>query len=268
MDKMGNMNSSMHMDPPKVHRPLCGLRYDNRYSFASDKFQGITTTCFNDVVLEPLATWFLLLVSLPLLALAVRRRRSSSDVTLRLIHYRATAYRNESRFSGRLSKWRTAARVLYMLLVAAALLMNILQIVRLALANRGVGLLPFNLAGILIVLVLMHLRTSTTRAVSLTILAFWSMLLTFTSVALAGLSKLNGAEDRKGTEYLLSDEMIDVGVQIGLYAVFWLVEAIRLVKSVLVARKDSQGTARLPEHFHHDGLATSQSTANKMVAAA
>lgn len=145
---------------------------------------------------------------------------------------------------------------------------DILQIVRLALANRGVGLLPFNLAGILIMLVLMHLPTRASSAVSLTILAFWTMLLTFTSVALAGLGKLNGVEDRKGTEYLLSDEMIDVGVQVGLYAVFWLVEATRLVKSLLAARQASKGTARLPEHPHTDGLATSQSAEDKAMASA
>lgn len=109
------------------------------------------------------------------------------------------------------------------------------------------GLLPFNLAGILIVLVLMHLRTSCSTAVSLTILSFWTMLLTFTSVALGGLGKLNGIEDRKGTEYLLSDEMIDVGVQVGLYAVFWIVEVTRLIKSMFAARSESRGTARLPE---------------------
>ena len=106
-----------------------------------------------------------------------------------------------------------------------------LQIVRLALADRGVGLLPFNLAGILIVLGLMHARSTLPSAVGLAVLAFWSMLLTFTAVALAGLGKLKGVEERLDTEYLLSDEMIDVGVMIGLYAVFWIIEAARLVVS-------------------------------------
>lgn len=80
-------------------------------------------------------------------------------------------------------------------------------------------------------LVLMHLRTNAHRAVSLTILAFWSCLLAFTAVAEVSFSKLKGVEDRLGTEYLLSDEMLDVGVQIGLYAIFWLFEATRLVLS-------------------------------------
>ena len=51
-----------------------------------------------------------------------------------------------------------------------------------------------------------------------------------TAAKLGELYKLNGIEDRKGTEYLLSDEMIDVGVQVGLYAVFWIIEATRQVR--------------------------------------
>jgi len=121
---MGNTNSAMNQDPPKVHRDLCGLRYDNRYGFASTDFRGITTTCFNDVVLEPLATWVLLLVLLPLLALTLKRKRSSTNTTSRLVHYRPSAYRNETKFSGRHPVWRVGLDVLYMLLVVAALLMS------------------------------------------------------------------------------------------------------------------------------------------------
>lgn len=122
--KMGNMPSAMNMDPPKVYRDLCGLRYDNKFRFASDQDRGITTTCFNDVVLEPLATWVLLLVLLPLLALTLRRKKAHSQSKSRLIHYRSSAYRNENKFSGRHSRWRTGLDVLYMLLVVAALLMS------------------------------------------------------------------------------------------------------------------------------------------------
>jgi len=122
-----NAMNPMYHDAPKVHRDLCGLRYDNRFSFASDKPHGITTTCFNDVVLEPLATWTLLFVLLPLLAVMLKRRRSSSAHSSRLLHYRASAYRNEYKFSGKHPKWRTAFDVLYMLLVIAALLMSKLR---------------------------------------------------------------------------------------------------------------------------------------------
>ena len=111
----------------------------------------------------------------------------------------------------------------------------------------------------------MHLRTASSLAVNLTVLSFWTLLLAFTSVALGGLGKLNGIEDRLGTEYLLSDEMIDVGVQVGLYAVFWIVEVTRLLESLLVSRKAVQGSARLPEHpQNQDGLASTQSAENKV----
>ena len=79
------------------------------------------------------------------------------------------------------------------------------------------------------------------------------------------MGKLEGIEDRKGTEYLLSDEKID-GVQIGLYAVFWLVEASRLVKRSVAARKESRGSVKLPETPHNDGLAMSRSVEDKAVA--
>lgn len=115
--------SAMNRDPPKVHRDLCGLRYDNKFGFAAMD-RGLTTTCFNDVVLEPLATWVLLLVLLPLLTAMLKRQRSGTNTTSKLIQYRSSAYRNENKFSGRHSKWRTGLDVLYMLLVVASLLMS------------------------------------------------------------------------------------------------------------------------------------------------
>ncbi len=110
----------MNTDPPKVHRDLCGLRFDNRFGFASNNYHGITTTCFNDVVLEPLATWTLLFVLLPLLAVVLKRKQrlGSSRGSTKLIHYRAEGH------SGRHGRWRSALDVLYMLLVLAALLMS------------------------------------------------------------------------------------------------------------------------------------------------
>lgn len=118
------MNPALEQDSPKVQRSLCGLRYDNRFKFAASKPSGLTTTCFNDVVLEPLATWVLLIVLLPLLAWKLKRRRSASSVKSSLVQYRSSAYRNESKFSSRHPGGRIALDVLYMLLVLAALLMS------------------------------------------------------------------------------------------------------------------------------------------------
>ncbi|KAK0542900.1 hypothetical protein OC861_006651 [Tilletia horrida] len=232
---MGANASIMNTDPPKVHRKLCGLRFDNAVGFASTR-DGLTTTCFNDVVLEPLATWVLLLVILPALHLLVWLpyiRSGAAQAPLLRFRYGTTVSEEKGLTPRRYGGLRTAGNVLYALLIIAAFLMNILQIVRLALANRGVGLLPFNLAGILIVLFMMVVPTPAHRSArtktSLAILFYWTMLIAFTGVAIGTMQKLNGIEDRKGTEYLLSDELIDVGVQIGLYAVFWLAEAGRQV---------------------------------------
>ncbi|KAK0521287.1 hypothetical protein OC835_005951 [Tilletia horrida] len=239
---MGANASIMNTDPPKVHRTLCGLRYDNAFPLASHADHNLPTTCFNDVILEPLATWALLFPILPVLLAAVwvpgaKRVGRSRLVGLVRLRYGEETSERKGVTPRRAPKLRVVGNILYTLLVVAALLMNVLQIVRLALADRGIGLLPFNLAGILIALILMLHPSPPTRsaraATSLALIAFWALMIAFTAVAIATMQKLVGIEDRKGTEYLLSDELIDVGVQIGLYAVFFLVEAARCVGYIL-----------------------------------
>ncbi|CAD6889251.1 unnamed protein product [Tilletia laevis] len=235
---MGADMSIMNTDPPKTHRALCGLRYDNAFGFTSSGPQKLTPTCFNDIILEPLATWVLLLVILPVLIAAVwipasKKYGKHSWVGLVRWKYGQETSLNKGVTPRRFGKLRAVGNIIYTLLVLAALLMNVLQIVRLALAHRGVGLLPFNLVGIIIALVLMLHPSPPSRsartATSLALLSFWSLLIAFTAVALAHFHSLVGIEDRKGTEYLLSDESLDVGVQVGLYGIFFLVEAARLI---------------------------------------
>lgn len=105
----------MNTDPPKVHRNLCGLRYDNRYAFGATSARGITTTCFNDVVLEPLATWILLAILLPILALVLMRSGSEASRTP-IMRYR--------RSHQRWSRLTAVLNIVYVLLVIAALLMS------------------------------------------------------------------------------------------------------------------------------------------------
>lgn len=115
---MGNMSSVMNTDPPKVHRNLCGLRYDNRFAFGATSARGITTTCFNDVVLEPLATWILLAILLPILAVVLMRSRhnTSKSSSTPLIRYRRTHQR--------WARLMVVLNIIYLLLVLAALLMS------------------------------------------------------------------------------------------------------------------------------------------------
>lgn len=71
---------------------------------------------------------------------------------------------------------------------------------RLYLAHRGAGLLPFTLGGILIVLILMHVRTSVTVRpfTGLICFIFWTISLALTSLKFAVLVKLEDTEPRIG----------------------------------------------------------------------
>lgn len=118
-------------------------------------------------------------------------------------------------------------------------LSDILEIVRLYLADRGAGLLPFSLAAILLVIILMHvpLPVHARPVANALILVFWILSLVFTSVKLATLNRLRDIEPRARTEYLNSDQVLDVGVMVGLYGLEILVECARLFTSV---RQDKQ----------------------------
>lgn len=104
-----------------------------------------------------------------------------------------------------------------------------MEIARLYLADRGAGLLPFTLASLVIVIVLIHVPMSVgrLRALSLTILTFLLFITVFTAVKLATLAQLRNVEPRLQTEYLNSDQIIDVSVIVGLYALEIVVESVR-----------------------------------------
>ena len=110
---------------------------------------------------------------------------------------------------------------------------------RLALANRGIGLLPFTLAGIILVDIIYHVRYDTwVRPITNSIvLAFWVLSLTFTAVQLRTLAILAPVEPRLNTEYHNEDQRIDVGVIVGLYAIFTITELVRLPLSIAEARR-------------------------------
>lgn len=111
--------------------------------------------------------------------------------------------------------------------------MCILEITLLALADLGTGLLPFTLLAILIAGFLHHFSPSLypssrhakprrlgrlgpwTRGVNV---ALWVGLLAVSVVKIVGETK-EGVGTRVGTKYPMSDEVIDVGVMVGVYAV-------------------------------------------------
>ncbi|PWN46665.1 hypothetical protein IE53DRAFT_391166 [Violaceomyces palustris] len=254
-------------------RSLCGTRLDNVYSFTSH-LASLPTTCFEDVVLVPLATWiYLLLLLLLFVSPSVLKSSKSTSSAVRspIFRYRFGTRSSDAqggvRPNGRLLKsskeeegvggapttttrsdeelasafeadkswtrsWpRTASSlsVLYSVLILCSLLMNVLELVRLYLSNRGGGLLPFTLLGILLVLLTSHLRLSAESKwrVAFVNLTFWALSLTFTAVKLATLSHLSDIEPRKGSKYMDSDQIIDVAVILGLYTLFFVAESFR-----------------------------------------
>ena len=103
--------------------------------------------------------------------------------------------------------------------------MQTLEIVRLALVNFGIGLLPFAYVG-LIIGALLHWsegvkgRLRRWQAVNGVV---WVGGVVMSVVKVAGLSN-EGIDGRKGSKYPVSDQVIDVAVMAGVYTVIGLLE--------------------------------------------
>ncbi|KAL6719549.1 hypothetical protein ACLMJK_003790 [Lecanora helva] len=105
------------------------------------------------------------------------------------------------------------------------ILMCILEIVRLSLANLGIGLLPFTfvpltIAGALRCFGWVKERIQGCRWVNMGI---WIALAVTNGVKIAEEVK-EGTGQRKGTKYPESDEITDVSVMIGVYAALMVLE--------------------------------------------
>ncbi|GAA98898.1 uncharacterized protein L969DRAFT_95576 [Mixia osmundae IAM 14324] len=176
-------------------------------------------SCFDDVILIPLATWVFLPLSVIAFAsvLASSSTRSTSGVSTR----------------SKLPRW---AAILYAVLVVALLAMEILEITRLSLSNNGVGLLPFSLVGVLIafvLVVLLHVRkadiAANKRRTASTILAlYWILSLAFNAVKLAEYSHISRF-DPGNTKYPTSDHVVDGSVIVALLGIFMIIEALLVV---------------------------------------
>lgn len=102
-----------------------------------------------------------------------------------------------------------------------------LEIVRLELIHFGIGLLPFVYAGLIIALLLywsegVKGRIRGWQAVNAVI---WIGGVVMSAVKVVGLSK-EGIDSRKGSKYPLSDQVIDVAVMAGVYAVVAILEVV------------------------------------------
>ena len=127
----------------------------------------------------------------------------------------------------RRTKTYKALLVLYYLLLLAQTLMCILEIVRLSLTRLGVGLLPFTLVGLIMAAAVRFTRGLRDRIYGWKYLnlGLWILLAVTNGVKIAQETK-EGTGARKGSKYPVADEITDVSVMIGVYAVLAFLEVI------------------------------------------
>lgn len=186
------------------------------------------------MILVPLCTWLYLLATIVCFALHRYSRANRTRKSLERQdgdNYKAFADVN---IATRPSLWRPwknggktyiASLILYYLLIIAQFLMCILEIVRLSLASLGIGLLPFTFVALVVA---GFLRTTSGLRGKVMIwrwlnLGLWICLAATNSVKIAQEVK-EGIDSRKGSKYPVVDELTDVSVMVGVYAVLAFIE--------------------------------------------
>jgi hypothetical protein len=106
--------------------------------------------------------------------------------------------------------------------------MTALEVARLILADLGIGLLPFVWPAFLIATFLRFSHGGRGRLERYWIasIVLWIFLVVTNVVRLVQMSQ-EGVNTRKGTMYPMSDQVTDVAVEVGLYAVLVFVEVWR-----------------------------------------
>jgi hypothetical protein len=115
--------------------------------------------------------------------------------------------------------------VIYYILIICNILMQTLEIVRLELLHFGIGLLPFAYVG-LILGALLHWSEGAkgrVRGWQFINAVFWVGGVVMCTVQVVGLDN-EGIDGRKGSKYPISDQVIDVAVMAGVYAVVAILE--------------------------------------------
>lgn len=106
--------------------------------------------------------------------------------------------------------------------------MTVLEITRLELADLGIGLLPAEWAGFVIAGALRFSHGIGGRFPRYWVasVVFWVLLIATNAVRLVQMVK-EGVDTRKKTAYPMSDQVIDVGVYVGVYFVLGILELWR-----------------------------------------
>lgn len=192
----------------------------------SHGYSHILTSCFLDTILVPLCTWLYLLVVIVLATLGARRspgvrraHKTSEDVEVDGLADRGR--RRTHRIAHK------AFSIVYYLLLLAQVLMCVLEITRLSLAHLGIGLLPFTFVSLILAFALHLTRGFRGRVLSWK----WANLAVFIALATTNGVKIaeevkEGTQQRKGSKYPESDEIIDVAVMVGVYAALAILETV------------------------------------------
>lgn len=214
--------------------PLCSNRPEG-FGPISHLYGRSLTSCFLDTVLVPLCTWlyFLSLGAIYLLSIrfkshgqshAPREIRSGTFENIEL-HASNIATRSKSKLLRTRGRLYLIYTVLYYLLLLAQFLMCVLEIVRLSLAQLGIGLLPFIFVSLVVAGLLRYMLIFKRGAQPWrwTNLGLWIALAVTNSVKLSQEVK-EGINSRKGTKYPVVDEITDVSVMIGVYVILGVLE--------------------------------------------
>ena len=132
---------------------------------------------------------------------------------------------SQTRRSRRAAKIQKALSILYYLLLLAQILMCILEIVRLSITHLGIGLLPFTFVALIAAAAVRFTKGLRGRIYGWRFLnlALWIALAVTDGVKVAEERK-EGTSARKGSKYPVEDEITDVSVMIGVYAVLAILE--------------------------------------------
>ncbi|KAK4694107.1 hypothetical protein P7C71_g3417, partial [Lecanoromycetidae sp. Uapishka_2] len=201
---------------------LCSNRPEG-FGPQSHLYSHILTSCFLDTILVPLCTWVYLLVLVVLLVVGTRRASGSNGFRTS----KASEGAEIDGLSTRRNKTHLTLSILYFLLLLAQILMCILEITRLSLAHLGIGLLPFTFITLILAGALRFTNGVRGRVYGWR----WANLAVFVALIVTNGVKIaeetkEGTGQRKGSKYPESDEIIDVSVMIGVYAVLGLLEVL------------------------------------------
>ena len=105
--------------------------------------------------------------------------------------------------------------------------MCVLEIVRLSLARLGVGLLPFTFVALITAAAVRFTKGLVGKVYGWNYLnlALWIALAIMNGVKIAEETK-EGSGARKGSKYPVADEITDVSVMVGVYAVLAILEFV------------------------------------------